>query len=296
MRKIVLTLDWEPNTNHSGFYMAKANGLYEEHGIDLTINGEAEGETLLSGADFICAPQASYVLGMENPIIANLTGIASITQINDSGIVSLKENDITSPRKLMGKRLTHWDQEWFHKVLDQVIREDGGDYSKVDLVPMDVADIVTTLNTVGDATWVYKSWEYFELLDAGHQVNYFAFPDLNPVFDYCSPALFVQNTLINEDPELISNFLNATEKGYQMAKDNSEEAIKLLSELRPSISQNLWQTSQEYASNIYLDDDNLWGRIKPNRWNNFSKWMYENNLVNRDLSINSEGFTNEFFK
>ncbi|NLY20502.1 MAG: ABC transporter substrate-binding protein [Tissierellia bacterium] len=296
MRKIVLTLDWEPNTNHSGFYMAKANGLYEKHGIDLTIHGEAEGETLLSGSDFICAPQASYVLGIENPIIANLTGIASITQINDSGIVSLKENDITSPKKLMTKRLTHWNQEWFHTVLNQVINEDGGDYSKVDLVPMDVSDIVTTLNTVGDATWVYKSWEYFELLDAGYEVNYFAFPDLNPVFNYCSPALFVQNTLIDEDPELISNFLSATEKGYQMAKNHPDEAIKLLSDLRPNISQNLWKTSQEYVSNIYLNKDSQWGRIEVARWNNFSKWMYENNLVNRDLSIKSEGFTNEFFK
>ena len=32
-----LALDWTPNTNHTGFYVAAANGWYDEAGVDLQI-------------------------------------------------------------------------------------------------------------------------------------------------------------------------------------------------------------------------------------------------------------------
>lgn len=36
-RKIVLALDWTPNTNHLGFYVAKARGLYDKAGLDVEL-------------------------------------------------------------------------------------------------------------------------------------------------------------------------------------------------------------------------------------------------------------------
>lgn len=295
MKAINLTLDWAVNTMHSGFLMALEHGLYKNAGIDLEIKGSAEGETLTSGSDFICAPQASYTLGLAENKTQGLTAIASITQTNDSGIVSLKKEGITSPKQLMGKRLTHWNQDWFHAVLEQVVAEDGGDYKEVIKVPMDVEHIVETLQTKADATWVYKSWEYFELIDAGHEVNYFSFPQQNPVFDYCSPALFVQNSLRNENPQLVRSFLAATEKGYQLAKANPREAVEYLAKRRPEVSQPLWEASQNYISNIYLDEQGHWGRISPERWNNFDNWMIEKNLVAKEQVIQGSGFTNEYF-
>eukprot|EP00959_Pyramimonas_sp_CCMP1952_P004122 86528-Pyramimonas_sp.AAC.1 len=32
-REVVLALDWSPNTNHTGFYVAKVKGWYEEAGL-----------------------------------------------------------------------------------------------------------------------------------------------------------------------------------------------------------------------------------------------------------------------
>src|SRR5262245_23574474 len=36
-QKAVLMLDWTPNTNHTGFYVALAKGWYKDEGIDLEI-------------------------------------------------------------------------------------------------------------------------------------------------------------------------------------------------------------------------------------------------------------------
>ena len=35
--KITVCLDWTPNTNHTGMYVALANGYYDEAGLDVSI-------------------------------------------------------------------------------------------------------------------------------------------------------------------------------------------------------------------------------------------------------------------
>ena len=42
LEKITLCLDWTPNTNHTGFYVAQQQGYYKDAGIELTIVQPAE--------------------------------------------------------------------------------------------------------------------------------------------------------------------------------------------------------------------------------------------------------------
>ena len=37
MEDVTLMLDWVPNTNHTGIYVAQVNGYYEEAGLNVTI-------------------------------------------------------------------------------------------------------------------------------------------------------------------------------------------------------------------------------------------------------------------
>ena len=146
MGKLNVVLDWFANTNHTGFLLAEKRGYFAEAGLEVHIDGEVHGVMDLHGADFVLGPQISMLDCMSRGV--ELTGVAVLTQRSDSGIVSLKESGITSPRHLEGKRLTHWAPRWFHGVIGEAVRLDGGDYGKVELVPMDVGDIVATLGTV----------------------------------------------------------------------------------------------------------------------------------------------------
>ena len=140
MGKLNVVLDWFANTNHTGFLLAEKRGYFAEAGLEVHIDGEVHGVMDLHGADFVLGPQISMLDCMSRGV--ELTGVAVLTQRSDSGIVSLKESGITSPRHLEGKRLTHWAPRWFHGVIGEAVRLDGGDYGKVELVPMDVGDIV----------------------------------------------------------------------------------------------------------------------------------------------------------
>lgn len=195
MGKLNVVLDWFANTNHTGFLLAEKRGYFAEAGLEVHIDGEVHGVMDLHGADFVLGPQISMLDCMSRGV--ELTGVAVLTQRSDSGIVSLKESGITSPGS-GGQRLTHWAPRWFHGVIGEAVRLDGGDYGKVELVPMDVGDIVATLGTVADATWVYANWENEELIAAGKEINFINLADVDPLFDFCAPAVAATHQVLRD--------------------------------------------------------------------------------------------------
>ena len=54
MEKLKVVLDWFPNTNHTGFLLAKKRGWFEEAGLDVEICGEVHVEMVFHGGDFVC--------------------------------------------------------------------------------------------------------------------------------------------------------------------------------------------------------------------------------------------------
>lgn len=289
MKTIKVVLDWFPNTNHTGFYVAMKKGYFEEAGLDVQISGDVHGVLELHGADIVLGPQISILEKIAEGV--ELTAIATLTQRCDSGIVSLKESGITSPKMLEDKRLTHWSPAWFHGVIGEAVRLDGGDYSKVNLVPMDVGDIVDTLGTVADATWVYANWENQELIEAGKEINYIALADVDPLFDFCAPNLAASHQIIRENPEDIRGFLACLDKGYIEAAQNPEETVLSIREYMPKVSDALLIRSQKHLAPILLDKTGHWGYMAPERWNQMADFMVEKGLYDKRRSTE---FTNEF--
>lgn len=92
---------------------------------------------------------------------------------------------------------------------------DGGDYSKVKLLNMDVGDIVATLGDVADATWVYENWENQVLLEAGKEINYFNLGDVDPIFDFCAPAMAAARETLEQKPDAVRRFLSVLDRAYR---------------------------------------------------------------------------------
>lgn len=289
MKTIKVVLDWFPNTNHTGFYVALKKGYFREAGLDVQISGEVHGVLDTHGADMVLGPEISILEKIAEGI--SMTAIATLTQRCDSGIVSLKESGITSPKMLEGKRLTHWEPAWFHGVIGEAVRIDGGDYSKVKLVPMDVGDIVATLGNTADATWVYESWENQELIESGRKINYFALADIDPLFDFCAPCIAASRQIIEERPEDVRNFLSCLDRAYIETAQKPEESVLFVKEYMPRVSDALLIRSQKNLTGILLDKTGHWGYMAPERWNRMADWLVAHGFC--DKRRNTE-FTNEF--
>lgn len=285
MEQVRVVLDWFPNTNHTGFYVAKKQGYFADAGLEVQIDGDVHGVLSTEGADIVLGPMISMleqrVKGIE------ITAIATITQRNDSGIVSLASAGIEKPSDLEGKRLTHWEPRWFHEVIGEAVRQDGGDYSKVNLVPMDVGDIVSTLGETADATWVYENWENQELLAAGKAINFIRLADLSPLFDFPAPSIGATRSFLDSRPEVARRFLHALERGYTEAAQAPEASILEVREHMPNVSTELLVASQKHLAAISLNESGKWGRISAERWEPMAQFLV-------DTGITTSRFDNEF--
>lgn len=292
MEHIKVKLDWFANTNHTGYLLAQKRGWFAEAGLDVEIDGQVHGTMVLpDDVDFVCGPQIAMMKCMRDGV--KMTAVASMTQKCDSGIVSLKEAGITRPRDLEGKRLTHWDPEWYHKTIGRLVENDGGDYSKVKLVNMDVGDIVGTLGNIADATWVYENWENQELIEAGKEINYFNLGDIDPIFNFCAPAMAASHKILKERPEAVKAFLGVLDRAYQAVVADPEGTVLEVKDMMPEGSSDaMLIRSQKHLAPIFLDENGHWGRIQPERWNPMADYLVEVGVIPHRME---NEYTNDYY-
>ena len=298
-QKIKIVLDWVPNTNHTGLYVAKDLGYFKEEGLDVEIVQPPEGSTTAligaGGAEFGISFQDTLAksFAKENPV--PVTAVGAILQHNTSGIISLKEKGIDSPKKLEGKKYATWEDNIEQAILKKLVTDDKGDFSKVKLIPYTITDVVTGLKTDVDAVWVYYAWDGIATERAGLQTNFLKIRDYGEELDYYSPVIIANNDFLKKNPEIAKKVLKAIKKGYEYAMKNPEESAKILVKNSPELDINLVTASQKWISKEYQSDAKEWGIIDAGRWNRFYEWLYKNKAVEREIPKNF-GYSNEYLK
>lgn len=297
-KKITFVLDWTPNTNHTGLYVALEKGYYEEAGLEVEIVQPPEG----GAASLVASGKAQFGIDCQDtmaPALASksplpVSAVAALIQHNTSGIISRKGEGMDSPKGLEGKTYATWDNPVEQAMIKSVMEQEGADFDKVKLIPNNIVDEVTALKTnQADAIWVFKAWGGIAMDVKGLETDYFAFSDLNPVFDYYTPLIISGNEFMKKEPETVKAFLAATAKGYEDAIANPEEAAEILCKAAPELDADIVLTSQKWLADKYKAEVSRWGYIDPERWNAFYNWLGSNKLVETVLPENT-GFTNDF--
>ena len=299
LKEITLCLDWTPNTNHTGFYVADKLGFYDDAGLKVTIvqppEGGAEMMTASGQADFGISAQDSLAANYASDEPLDITAVATILQHNTSGIISL---DCTSPKDLEGKRYSTWDSPTEKAMIEYVMEKDGGDFGKVELIPNVITDEAQALHHGDtDAVWIYYAWSGINAELSGLDFEYFAFSDIESAFDFYTPVIIANNNFLESDSQTARAFLMATAKGYGYAIENPEEAAAILIEgdTTGSLvgSEELVIKSQEWINKQYIADAESWGVIDPERWDAFYKWLSDEGLVETAIPAGT-GFTNNY--
>ena len=298
-KKITMVLDWTPNTNHTGIYVAQEKGYFKEAGLDVSvIQPPDNGATDLvasGGAEFGIDFQDTLAAAFSSDSPLPVTVVAAILQHNTSGLISLKKKGIDSPGKLEGHSYATWDSPIEQAVLKNVVEKDGGDFSRVKLISTYVEDIVVALHADIESVWIYYGWDGVKCDMEGLSTNFLPFADMNPTFDYYSPVIIGNNDYMKKNPDTTKAFLSAVKKGYEYAAGNPSDAADILLKAVPELDEKLVQKSQEYLSKQYIADAAQWGEIDANRWNGFYQWLNENKLVDNALDENA-GFTMDYLK
>ncbi len=299
LKPIKIVLDYVPNTNHTGLYCAKEMGLFEKAGYDVDIMQPPEGSTTqlignggaefgISFQDFLAPNFAS-----ENPM--PVTAVAAILQHNTSGIVSLKESGIKSPKDMADKKYSTWDLDIEKAIIKKMMEDDGGDYAKLKFVPYaeNLVAFLQDKENGADCAWIYYAWDGIKLELEGMEPEFLAVKDYLPSADYYTPVIIANNDWLKENPEDAKKILAAISEGYEFAAENPEEAAKHLLKNAPELTEELAIASQKWISKEYISDAKQFGYIDPERWNAFYKLLNDEKLVENEIPADF-GFSNEY--
>ena len=290
--KVSFVLDYTPNTNHTGIYVALDQGYFAEEGLEVEVVQPPE-----DGADaLIGAGGAQLGISYQDYIANNLasdqpmpySAVAAVIQHNTSGIMSRAEDGITHPAAMEGHTYATWNMPVEQATVKQCVEADGGNWDNVELVPYETDDDVAGLRAnMYDTVWVYEAWAVQNAIVQDVDVNYFSFISVDPVFDYYTPVIAANDDFAKENPEVVKAFLRAVKKGYEYAVANPDAAADILCAQVPELDPALVHQSQTYLADQYVAEAESWGVIDKDRWAAFYGWLNDNQLLANQIDVNA---------
>ncbi|MBO1900960.1 ABC transporter substrate-binding protein [Leucobacter weissii] len=282
---VTVALDWTTNTNHVGIYVAEELGYYEEAGLELEILPYASSPTtdlIESGsADFGVSTQA--VVQQARTAGADLASVFAVVQKETGALVTLPDrDDIASPSDLDGKLYGGFGIPLYHKLAQQVIKNDGGQG--------DIEEVTLTTGAYDaleagsiDFTAAITTWESILQEQAGQPFQVFEYEDFG-IPNEQTILIATSDETISADPEKVEAFVQATQRGYQYTIDNREEAAQLLIDADTTTlgeSEELVRASLDKLidEGYFQNGDRAVGSHDPEAWDGFGGFLLESELL-----------------
>ena len=297
LEKVKVILDWTPNTNHTGIYVAKEKGYFKELGLDVEIIQPSEGSSLQLVAagkgDFAITYQEDLTYARTSDSPMPVKAIATIIQHNTSGFASPKEKNIETVKDFEGKVYGGFGGPSEKAILQAVMEKAGADFSKLTTVDVGTEDFFIATKNNLDFEWTFEGWTNISAKLRNFDINYIPLRELDERLDYYTPIIASSESTLNEKSDMVKKFMEATSKGYEFAINNPEESAEILVKEVPEIDKDLSVESQKFLAKEYKSDANRWGEMKDSIWDNYTQFMLEYKLINKDMKA-SEAYTNEF--
>lgn len=297
LKKVTIMLDWTPNTNHTGIFVAKDKGYFKKHGLDVTIKtpGDVTADELVAAnkVQFGISAQEAVTQARDKNI--PVKSLAAVIQHNTSGFMSLASKNITSPKDYEGKTYGGFGSPTEEPTIKAVMDKDGGDASKVKIVNMGNTDFFTASKKNIDFAWVFYGWTGIEAETRGEKVNMQYLVDFDKNLDYYTPVIIANEKYIKSDKNTVKEFMAAVQEGYEYAIDEPKKSADILIKEAPELKdrKELVLKSQQYLKSRYQDDASQWGVQDKKVWQNYADFMKKNKVIKNNFKA-EDAFTNEF--
>ncbi len=294
---VKIMLDWVPNTNHTGIFIAQSKDYFKEAGLEVSIiqPGEVYPEAAVASgvADFGISFQETVTLARNDKV--PIVSIAAVLQHNTSGFASAKNLNVVTPKDFEGLRYGSFGSLFESPTLKVLMECCDGDFDKLKIMETGFSDPLALIaeNQI-DLAWIFYGWQGFQAQQQGIDLNVVMMKDyFDCIPDYYTPVVIASEDTINTKPEVVRAFLKALSRGYNFAIENPEESATILATAVPELNIELVKASQEWLSPYYQAKAPRWGEQKDSVWANYSKWMVDHNIMTGSID-SSQAFTNEF--
>lgn len=286
---VTLVLDWTPNTNHGGIYLADQRGWYEEVGIDLDIIQPGDTGSLQA----LASGNAEFGISVQEQLVparaagVPVVSIAAIVENNTSSMMALTASGIERPADFAGHRYGGWGGQLETELIDRLVECDGGDPTAVDTVEVGNTDYRVGLERGAfDFVWVYEGWDKIRLEQEGVDITTLPFIDYEDCIpNWYTPLIATSESMIESDPELVTRFLTATARGYREAIADPPAAADALLAGAPELDPELVRASAQYLAGQYASDPDAWGHQRDEVWTGFVGFLVDAGLLEETIDI-----------
>jgi len=282
--RVRFALDWTPNTDHTGIYVARHEGWYRDAGIDLQILPYATTtpETLLAAHQAECGISFQDSMTFAVAAGADIVSVAAVLQKTASAIGVLASSDIQRPRDLDGKTYAGFGYPNEVPTLKAVIKADGGT-GDFKVATLNAAAYEALYNHQADFTIPFTAWEGVEATLRKIDLRYFQFSDYG-FPEFYQVVIACDHQWLEQSPDASKRFVAATVRGLEYSNDHPDDAAAMLvAENAGAFDANpdLPKASQEFlASGGYLvDAAGMAGTQTLAEWTAYSKFLFDQGLL-----------------
>ena len=305
--KVRFAMDWTPNTNHTGIYVALDKGWYRDANIDLEILPYSDANT----PDLLVANgQAEFGISFAESVVLDkvenlpVKSVAAILQTNTSALVTLKSSGLDSVAKLNGKRYAGFGTPYEEPIIKTMLKNDGVADPTYDSITTNLFGYTAVVAEQADFVWIYMGWEGIQAEMEGVELNTFMLND-HGVPDYYTPVIIANETFLKDHGDVAKRFLAATARGYEFGVTNPTEAADSLVRAAPAgtfSDSELPRRSQQYLAPFFKGDQAKWGTQTLQMWTEFPTFLANTGLLKandgrvvkpEDLKF-EEMFTNDY--
>jgi putative hydroxymethylpyrimidine transport system substrate-binding protein len=279
-----LTLDFYPNADHAGIYMAQKLGYFEEAGLDVGIETPSDPAAPLK---LVAAGQSDLAISYEPEVVLaheqglDVVAVGALVNRPLTSMIWLGKSGIKGVGDLRGKTVATAGIPYQEDFLKTIL-------ARVKLSPDDVRTVNVGFGLLpallsGSAQAMLGGYSNVEGVDLRQRGKA---PVVTPVDELGVPTydelvLVANRTELEADPEKFRLFLAALQRGTDAAVAQPNAATKAVLEANHDLDPKL--TAAEVEATLPLlaarTAGQPFGYMDPAEWRTFVGWMRDNELI-----------------
>ena len=286
--KVTVALDWYPNANHAGLFLAQERGYFAAEGLDVELYTPSGTTTVLqtvgAGRDTFgisYQPEVLLARAQDVPVVS----AAALVQHPLLGIMAKRESGIARPRDLVGKTVGYPGIPYQEAFLATMLEADGAALADVELVNVGF-DLVPAVLSDRVAAVMGAYWTHETILAErqGEPVNVLRVEEWG-VPDYYELVLTASEETVEDEPEMVRAFLRAMQRGYADAIADPDAALDALATANPELDRAVETEGLALLVPVWTDGVPVFGTQTAERWESYAAWMVEHDLIPPDLDV-----------
>jgi putative hydroxymethylpyrimidine transport system substrate-binding protein len=275
---VTLTLDFYPNPDHAGIYMAEKLGYFADAGLDVSIQTPSDPA---APTKLVAAGQSDLAISYEPEVLLaheeglDVVAIGALVNRPLTSMIWLAKSGIKGIADLRGRTIATAGIPYQDAYLKTILAR--GNLSPGDVKTVNVGFGLLPAILGGKADAMLGGFSNVEGVDLRLRGKG---PVVTPVDQLGVPTydelVFVANrTRLEEDPEPYRLFLAALSRGTAAAVNSPDATVDALLEANPDLDPKLTRAEVDATLPLLSAD----GQMRAPEWADFIAWMRENELI-----------------